>query len=64
MCAAGVLINTTDDGYVIAADSSLPDSGSIVLPRWVPASEKFADGSLSIREVFVRLVTLHGTLQG
>ncbi len=54
------LINPTDDPSPLVADPELPAAAGIVLPRWLPASNLFADGSTSIREVFERLVALHG----
>jgi hypothetical protein len=61
---AGELINTTDDAQALIANPLLPDLGSVVLPRWVSASGEFADGSATIREAFVRLVTSFGALPG
>ncbi|MFN2387200.1 MAG: hypothetical protein ABR576_13110 [Thermoanaerobaculia bacterium] len=54
------LVNFTDDATRIVANPALPGASGMVLPRWVPGTGVFADGSGSIREVFVRLVTGHG----
>ncbi len=59
---AGELINTTDDAHALIANPLLADGSAVVLPRWVTVSGEFADGSATIREAFVRLVTLYGTL--
>ena len=59
---AGELINTTDDVHALIANPLLSDGSAIVLPRWMPGLGEFADGSGLIREAFVRLVTLYGTL--
>jgi hypothetical protein len=57
---AGELINITDDAHALIADPLLPVSDSIVFPRWVSSSGEFADGSVTIREAFVRLVKSYG----
>jgi hypothetical protein len=56
----GELINYTDDPVPLVADPELPAAAGITLPRWLPASGVFADGSATIREVFERLVALYG----
>ena len=50
------LINYTDDLNRIVANPGLPVQNNVVIPRWDPASGKFADGSLTVREAFVNLV--------
>jgi hypothetical protein len=54
------LINFTDDATRIVANPLLPPLSGVLLPRWVQAAGLFADGSASIRDVFVRLVTSYG----
>ena len=54
------LINYTDDASATIADPLLPDQAGLILPRWSSASGLFADGSSSIRQVFIRLVALYG----
>jgi hypothetical protein len=55
------LINYTDDPTRLVADPLLPAQAGIALPRWNPATGLFGDGSTTIREAFVRLVTTYGT---
>ena len=50
-------VNFTDDPQRIISDPLLPAPAEIILPRWLPADARFADGSASVREAFVRLVT-------
>lgn len=54
-------INYTDDTRRIIDDPQLPTQGNLVVPRWDANSAAFADGSSSIREAFVNLVTNYGT---
>lgn len=54
------LVNFTDDAAATVADPLLGVQAGVVLPRWVPATLSFADGSTSIREVFENLVLLYG----
>jgi hypothetical protein len=56
-------INYTDDAARIVSDPRLPtDQSSIVVPRWQAANGRFADGSTTIREAFVRLAETYGKL--
>lgn len=55
------LINYTADSKRIVADPLLNDQSGLILPRWVPAANQFADGSPTIQTAFDRLVTLYGT---
>ena len=55
------LINFTDDHHGLVGDPLLGDQSQLVLPRWLPDEERFADGSITIAEVFEQLVTLYGT---
>lgn len=54
------LINYTDDSARIISDPQLPLQQNIILPRWQPAAGQFADGSLTIRQAFIRLVEKYG----
>lgn len=56
---AGELINYTDDTQRVVADPLLSGHAGIVLPRYVVATGLFADGSTTIREAFVNLVSLY-----
>ena len=58
---AAELVNFTNDATRIVANPILPGQSGIVLPRWVPGSGQFADGSSVIRIAFLRLVSLYGT---
>lgn len=50
------LVNPGDDPARTVGDPRLPAPVGIVLPRWVPAQGRFADGSARIRRAFRRLV--------
>lgn len=54
-------INYTDDTRRIIGDPQLADQTSLVVPRWNAGVGSFADGSSTIREAFVNLVTSYGT---
>ena len=53
------LVNYLNDEQRLVADPLLPPAGSVLLPRWTPANGRFADGSHTIREAFIRLVMTH-----
>ncbi len=55
-------VNHTDDPNAVYGDPLLGEQTGIVLPRWIPAESRFADGSLTIRQCFTALVNLHGAL--
>ncbi len=50
------LVNYTDDMQQMISDPLLPNVASVRLPRWEPDNGRFADGSITIREAFIRLV--------
>ena len=54
-------INYTDDTRRIVGDPQLADQTGLVVPRWNADTDSFADGSSTIREAFVNLVTSYGT---
>jgi len=54
------IIEVTDDANRVIGDPLLGDQAGLILPRWVPTSAQFADGSTSIRQVFEQLVTHYG----
>ena len=56
------LINYSDDAHGIVGDPLLPDQAGIVMPRWDPNTNQFADGSTTIRQAFENLVLLYGAL--
>jgi hypothetical protein len=55
------IVEVTDDAGRVVGDPLLGDPSPAVLPRWLPGSGQFADGSSTIREVFENLVALYGT---
>ena len=54
--SAAELVNPEDDAARTIGDPLLPPLTGVVLPRWVPATGQFADGSKRIRRAFRRLV--------
>jgi len=58
--SGGEAINYTNDASRIVANPGLSGQSSLVLPRWNAGAGEFADGSATIREAFVQLVTLYG----
>jgi hypothetical protein len=54
------LVNYTDDPHSVVGDPVLSPQSGLVLPRWVPSSSVFADGSSTITQVHRRLVDLYG----
>ncbi len=59
---AAELINYSDDPSRIEAEPLLGSLSGIVLPRWIPVSEQFADGSDAIAQVFLNLIQNYGTI--
>lgn len=54
------LINYTNDAARRVADPLLANPAAVVTPRWNPGAGAFADGSTTIRQVFLRLVDTYG----
>jgi hypothetical protein len=52
--------NAEDDRFAVFADPLLPAHDGIIPPRWDPEAGRFADGSLTIEEVFLALVLTYG----
>lgn len=57
------LINYTNDSARIVASPQLTNPTGVVLPRWVPGLQTFADGSTTVRQAFERLVNLYARPQ-
>jgi len=56
------LVNYTDDVRRIVDDPLLRDPAGVVLPRYVPATGRFADGSTRIRETLENLVRRYASV--
>jgi hypothetical protein len=50
------LVNYTDDAHRLIANPLLGSQAGLIVPRWNPGANHFADGSVSIREAFEKLV--------
>ncbi len=57
-------VNWTDDITARVEDPKLPGQAGMVIPRWNAAQSRFADGSQTIWEAFVRLVETYGKPAG
>jgi hypothetical protein len=55
------LINYTNDVHRLIANPQLGSQAGLIVPRWNPGTNLFADGSNSIRAAFETLVKLYGT---
>jgi Ca2+-binding RTX toxin-like protein len=55
------LINFTNDSTALIANPNLGSQSGIAFPLWNPQTNRFNDGSSSIRQAFERLVNLYGT---
>lgn len=53
-------VNYTDDANPLLANPLLGDQAGLIVPTWNENNAQFADGSATIREVFVNLVTQYG----
>jgi hypothetical protein len=49
-------VNYTADRERVVANPGLPDPRGLVLPRWLPEKQRFADGSVAIEAVRSRLI--------
>lgn len=58
--SAGDVVNYTGDKARVVANPGLPDPRGLVLPRWLPAEERFADSSTAISAVRERLIERYG----
>ncbi len=57
---ASELINPSDDANRKIGDPLLGSQETLAIPRWVEGQGRFADGSTTIRQAFVRLVSQYG----
>ena len=57
---SGEALNFTDDMNRLVSDPRLPAQNSIVLPRWLPQADRFANGAVSIRAVLTFIAHTYG----
>nr|HQV34106.1 hypothetical protein [Calditrichia bacterium] len=55
------LINYDDDANRVEGDPQLADPAAMLLPRWDPQNNLFADGSATIRQAFTYIVQQYAT---
>lgn len=55
----GQALRFADDASPVVGDPLLPNNSAVIAPTWT--GSQFADGSTTIREVFLRLVNDYGT---
>lgn len=55
------MVNLADDSNRIIGDPQLGTQADLIVPRWNPSTNQFADGSATIRAAFENLVARYGT---
>jgi len=56
------VLQISDDANAVTANPLLGSQSSVVLPRWNSGAGQFVSGNTTIRDEFVRLVSLYGTI--